>query len=135
MGHESSIQMAELLKGEPSTLQTKGLIMLAQNQDKNFNSVDKRFENVESKLDRIIVMIQENKVSTDKRIEILKKEIALTLTERSAANEERFKKVEDATESITFYAKNPKALKVVGVAILIVIAYLVGHSELINKFL
>ena len=56
-------------------------------------------------------MIQENKASTDKRIEILKKEIALTLTERSAANEERFKKVEDATESITFYAKNPKSSK------------------------
>ena len=57
MNHESANQMEQLLKGEPSTLQTKGLVMLAQNQDKNFGSVDKRFENVEGKLDKIIEMI------------------------------------------------------------------------------
>ena len=38
MKRESTNQMDELLKGEPPTLQTKGLLMLARNQDKKLRN-------------------------------------------------------------------------------------------------
>ena len=135
MNHKSANQMEQLLKGEPSTLQTKGLIMLAQNQDENFGAVDKRFQNVEGKLDKIIELIKTNKESTDERIELLKIETKKGCEDLETKIEGRFKNIETDTESLSYFNKHPKILKTIAVAILIVIAYLLGNKEIISQYL
>lgn len=135
MNHKSANQMEQLLKGEPSTLQTKGLIMLAQNQDENFGAVDKRFQNVEGKLDKIIELIKTNKESTDERIELLKIDTKKGCEEHKLKLEGRFKNIETDTESLSYFNKHPKVLKTIAVAILIVIAYLLGNKEIISQYL
>ena len=127
--------MEQLLKGEPSTLQTKGLIMLAQNQDENFGAVDKRFQNVEGKLDKIIELIKTNKESTDERIELLKFDTKKGCEDLETKIEGRFKNIETDTESLSYFNKHPKVLKTIAVAILIVIAYLLGNKEIISQYL
>ena len=54
----------------------------------------------------------------------------------------RFKKVEAATEAIDFYIRNPKIFKIliqvlkwISIAAAILIAYAIGHSEIIEKLL
>lgn len=135
MNHKSANQMEQLLKGEPSTLQTKGLIMLAQNQDENFGAVDKRFQNVEGKLDKIIELIKTNKESTDERIELLKFDTKKGCEDLETKIEGRFKNIETDTESLSYFNKHPKVLKTIAVAILIVIAYLLGNKEIISQYL
>lgn len=135
MNHKSANQMEQLLKGEPSTLQTKGLIMLAQNQDENFGAVDKRFQNVEGKLDKIIELIKTNKESTDERIELLKIDTKKGCEDLETKIEGRFKNIETDTESLSYFNKHPKVLKTIAVAILIVIAYLLGNKEIISQYL
>ena len=74
MSNESAAQMEELLKGVKPSLLSKGLNMLATNQDKNFMSVDKRFDDLNNKVDRVLHLLEENKKDTDKRIETIKQD-------------------------------------------------------------
>lgn len=135
MCHESQKQMEELLKDERSTLQTKGLMMLSINQDKNFNSVDKRFENVEEKLDRIIGLIEMNKQATDDRIDQLKKQSALNCAEHKRALQDDIDSLKVTTEDISYFKRHPKLLQGLAILILITIAFVVGKTDLIEKIL
>jgi hypothetical protein len=135
MCHESAKQMEQLLQGAKSTLQTKGLVMLAENQDKNFNSVDKRFANVEVKLDKIIELIGANKKATDERIEQLKKEWSSNCADRNKLLKADIELLKLATEDISYFKRNPKFLQGVAILILIIIAFVVGKTDVIEKFL
>ena len=135
MCHESAKQMEQLLQGAKSTLQTKGLVMLAENQDKNFNSVDKRFANVEVKLDKIIELIGANKKATDERIEQLKKESSSNCAESNKLLKADIELLKLATEDISYFKRNPKFLQGVAILILIIIAFVVGKTDIIEKFL
>lgn len=135
MCHESQKQMEELLKDERLTLQTKGLMMLSINQDKNFNSVDKRFENVEEKLDRIIDLIEMNKQATDDRIDQLKKQSALNCAEHKRTLKDDIDSLKAATEDISYFKRHPKILQGLSILILITIAFVVGKTDLIEKIL
>ena len=124
MKRESTNQMDELLKGEPPTLQTKGLLMLARNQDKNFETVDKRFENVEEKLDKIIMLIERNKQSTDDQIDS-HKEICF----------DKIKELELQNETVDYFSRHPKVLAFIGILLLIIVAFSMGRSDLISTII
>ena len=101
MSNESAAQMEELLKGVKPSLLSKGLNMLATNQDKNFMSVDKRFDDLNKKVDRVLNLLEENKKDTDKRIETVKQDSLIRCEQHKKEINERFKDVEESTETFT----------------------------------
>ena len=109
--------------------------MLAANQDKNFMSVDKRFDDLNKKVDRVLNLLEENKKDTDKRIETIKQDSLIRCEQHKKEINERFKDVEESTETITYFKKHPNFLKYIAVAILIIIAYILGNKEIIDKFI
>lgn len=135
MSNDSAAQMEELLKGVKPSLLSKGLNMLATNQDKNFMSVDKRFDDLNKKVDRVLHLLEENKKDTDKRIETIKQDSLIRCEQRKKEISERFKDVEESTETFAFFTKHPSFIKYIAVAILIVIAYILGHKEILDKFI
>ena len=135
MSNESAAQMEELLKGVKPSLLSKGLNMLAANQDKNFMSVDKRFDDLNKKVDRVLNLLEESKKDTDKRIETIKQDSLIRCGQHEKEINERFKDVGESTETFTFFTKHPSFIEYIAVAILIVIAYILGHKEVINKFI
>ena len=135
MSNESAAQMEELLKGVKPSLLSKGLNMLAADQDKNFMSVDKRFDDLNKKVDRVLNLLEENKKDIDKRIETIKQDSLIRCGQHKKEINERFKDVEESTETFNFFTKHPSFIKYIAVAILIVIAYILGHKEVINKFI
>ena len=135
MSNESAAQMEELLKGVKPSLLSKGLNMLAANQDKNFMSVDKRFDDLNNKVDRVLNLLEENKKDTDKRIETIKQDSLIRCEQHKKEINERFKDVEESTETFTFFTKHPSFIKYIAVAILLIISYILGHKEILDKFI
>ena len=135
MSNESAAQMEELLKGVKPSLLSKGLNMLAANQDKNFMSVDKRFDDLNKKVDRVLNLLEENKKDTDKRIEIVNQDSIDRLELYKKQVNATFEEIEESTETFTFFTKHPHFIKYIAVAILIIIAYILGHKEIIDELL
>lgn len=135
MSNESAAQMEELLKGVKPSLLSKGLNMLAANQDKNFMSVDKRFDDLNKKVDRVLNLLEENKKDTDKRIEIVKQDSIDRLELYKKQVDATFEEIEESTETFTFFTKHPSFIKYIAVAILIVITYIIGRNGIIDKFI
>lgn len=137
MCHESINQMNEILSGDKPTNVTKGLKLLAMNQDKNFNSVDKkfdkvdeRFESVEEKLDIILDTIKSFQGITDIKIDKLQKESTARCEEHKKELKEKFCKIDSVTEDLTYFKKNPKLFIILIVAIVLIIGYALGTSDI-----
>lgn len=135
MSNDSAAQMEELLKGVKPSLLSKGLNMLATNQDKNFMSVDKRFDDLNKKVDKVLNLLEENKKDTEKRIEIVKQDSLDSLELHKKEVDAKFDKIEKSTETFTYFSKHPKLIKYIAVAILIIISYVLGHKEIIENFI
>jgi hypothetical protein len=135
MSNESAAQMEELLKGVKPSLLSKGLNMLAANQDKNFMSVDKRFDDLNKKVDRVLNLLEQNKRDTDNRIEEIKQDSLKRDINNKENIDARFKKIEESTETIAYFKKHPNFIKYIAVAILLIISYILGHKEILDKFI
>ena len=135
MSNDSAAQMEELLKGVKPSLLSKGLNMLATNQDKNFMSVDKRFDDLNKKVDKVLNLLEENKKDTEKRIEIVKQDSLDSLELHKKEVDAKFDKIEKCTETFTYFSKHPNFIKYIAVAILIIISYVLGHKEIIENFI
>ena len=135
MCHESESQMAELLKGEPPTLLSKGLNMLATNQDKNFLSIDKRFKNIDDKLEELLNLLKLDKKDTDKKFIQMEQHISeqvkqriLNCAEHKKELEEKFEEIEQDTELLVFFQKYPKLLMAIGLLLIFTIGYFIGSE-------
>lgn len=137
MGHnESATQMDELLKGVKPTILSKGLNMLAMNLDKidgKFNDMDEKFKSLDEKLDDILEMISENKIYYEKQISVIENKLSDKCEAHKTEIENRIKNVENNQETIDFFKRHPNILKIVGGAILIIISYMLGGTDITIK--
>jgi len=143
MCHESEGQMEELLKGEPPTLLSKGLNMLAKNQDKNFMSIDKRFKNIDDKLEELLDLLKMDKKDTDRKFQNMENHIQeqvkkrnLDCIEHKKEISEKFDEIEENTELLVFFQKHPKLLIFMGISLIFILGYAFGSEfniiDLIN---
>ena len=143
MCHESEGQMEELLKGEPPTLLSKGLNMLAKNQDKNFMSIDNRFKNIDDKLEELLDLLKMDKKDTDRKFQNMENHIqeqvkkrSLDCAEHKKEISEKFNEIEDNTELLVFFQKHPKLLIFMGISLIFILGYAFGSEfniiDLIN---
>ena len=123
MCKELERQMAEMLKGSKPTITTKAINILAMD-------IDKKFANVDNKLDNILVLLKENKTDTDAKI----KQLRDSQIESCASHQNNFnKKISDLNkdvETFNFFSKHPNILKFVGFVILFLIGIIIGKSDL-----
>ena len=134
--NESATQMGELLKGERPTILSKGLNMLAMNLDKidgKFNDMDKKFKSLDKKLDDILEMISENKIYYEKQISVIENKFSDKCNVYKVDIEKRIKNIESNQETIDFFKRHPNILKIVGGAILIIISYMLGGTDITIK--
>ena len=134
--NESATQMGELLKGERPTILSKGLNMLAMNLDKidgKFNDMDEKFKSLDEKLDDILEMISENKIYYEKQISVIENKLSDKCEAHKTEIENRIKNVENNQETIDFFKRHPNILKIVGGAILIIISYMLGGTDITIK--
>ena len=119
MCKELERQMAEMLKGSKPTITTKAINILAMD-------IDKKFANVDNKLDNILVLLKENKTDTDAKIKQLR--------DSQILHQNNFnKKISDLNkdvETINFFSKHPNILKFVGFVVLFLIGIIIGKSDL-----
>lgn len=141
MCHESTNQMNEILAGSKPTNLTKGLKLLAMNQDKNFDSVDKnfikvdkKFELVDVKLDLILKTIQDNKIDTDKNINTIKTNQDNYCKEHRKELAVKFKQIDDNTEVVSFFSTHPKLLLIIGLGLIFLIGFAFGHNKILELF-
>lgn len=134
--NESATQMGELLKGERPTILSKGLNMLAMNLDKidgKFNDMDEKFKSLDEKLDDILEMISENKIYYEKQIGVIENKFSDKYNVHKVEIEKKIKNIESNQETIDFFKKHPNILKIVGGAILIIISYMLGGTDITIK--
>lgn len=152
MCHESATQIAELLEGIKPTVLTKGLKMLATNQDKNFLSLEKNMlnmsNNFDNKLSEIISLIKSNKIDTDEKLENNKNDtdeklekLQIESTTRCEDHKKelasKFKEIDKNTEVMTFFDRHPIILNILGITfkviafiLLFILAYSFGHENI-----
>lgn len=134
--NESATQMGELLKGERPTILSKGLNMLAMNLDKidgKFNDMDEKFKSLDEKLDDILEMISENKIYYEKQIGVIENKFSDKCNIHKVEIEKKIKNIENNQETIDFFKRHPNILKIVGGAILIIISYMLGGTDITIK--
>ena len=128
MWHESAKQMETLFEGAKITTTITGLKLLAENQDKNFHSLEK-------KLIEVLDLLKSDKISNDKKFADLKQENTVRCDEHKKELAAKFKEIDKDTEVMTFFGKHPKILKTIGIAVLIVLVYSLGNTKFIELIL
>ena len=123
MCKELERQMAEMLKGSKPTITTKAINILAMD-------IDKKFANVDNKLDNILVLLKENKTDTDSKIKELRDSQIKTCIEHKDELKKKFSELDKDVETLNFFTKHPNILKFIGVVILFLIGIIIGKSDL-----
>lgn len=123
MCKELEKQMSEMLKGSKPTITTKAITILAMD-------IDKKFANVDNKLDNILVLLKENKTDTDSKIKELKDSQIKTCSEHKDELKKKFSELDKDVETLNFFTKHPNILKFIGVVILFLIGIIIGKSDL-----
>lgn len=123
MCKELERQMAEMLKGSKPTITTKAINILAMD-------IDKKFENVDNKLDNILVLLKENKTDTDIKIKELRDSQIKTCTDHKEELRKKFSELDKDVETINFFTKHPNILKFVGIVVLFLVGIIIGKSDL-----
>lgn len=123
MCKELEREMAEMLKGSKPTITTKAINILAMD-------IDKKFANVDNKLDNILVLLKENKTDTDSKIKELRDSQIKTCMEHKEETKKKFNELDKDVETLNFFTKHPKILKFVGIVVLFLIGIIIGKSDL-----
>jgi hypothetical protein len=121
MRNEFEKQMSEMLNGSRPTTTTKAIKIFAMD-------IDKKFANVDEKLDSILDHLKEIRITTDKRID----NIMIGCTAHKIELNKKFEALDNNMETINYFQKHPNILKFVGVALLIVIGYVIGNADSID---
>ena len=123
MCKELEKQMSEMLKGSKPTITTKAITILAMD-------IDKKFANVDNKLDNILILLKENKTDTDSKIKELRDSQIKTCSEHKDELKKKFSELDKGVETLNFFTKHPNILKFIGVVILFLIGIIIGKSDL-----
>ena len=92
--------------------------------------IDKKFANVDNKLDNILVLLKENKTDTDSKIKELRDSQIKTCSEHKDELKKKFSELDKDVETLNFFTKHPNILKFIGVVILFLIGIIIGKSDL-----
>ena len=117
--------------------------MLAKNQDKNFMSIDKRFKNIDDKLEELLDLLKMDKKDTDRKFQNIENHIqgqfkkrSLDCAEHKKEISKKFDEIEDNTELLVFFQKHPKLLIFMGISLIFILGYAFGSEfniiDLIN---
>ena len=123
MCKELEKQMSEMLKGSKPTITTKAITILAMD-------IDKKFENVDNKLDNILVLLKENKTYTDLKIKELRDSQNQTFSDHKEEIKKKFGELDKNVETINFFSRHPYILKFIGIVILFLVGIIIGKSDL-----
>lgn len=112
MGNELEKSVAEILNGTKQNITSKAIKLLAMD-------LDQKFENVDKKLDTIVLMLKTDKEESKKEIKCIN---------------ERIDKQEKKLEVVAFFSKHPKLLIILAVGLIFLIGFTIGHSKFLEIF-
>ena len=118
-------QLNELLAGTKPTQTTKALKIQAM-------YIDKKFSNIEDKLDLILDKIDENKLETDKQLSKIRDEQAQNCVRHKTDLNTRLNELDEKTEIVGFFTKHPKLLIILGIGLVFLIGFAFGYGKIMD---
>lgn len=118
-------QLNELLAGTKPTQTTKALKIQAM-------YIDKKFSNIEDKLDLILDKIEENKLETDRQLSKIRDEQAQNCVKHKTDLSNRLNELDEKTEVVGFFTKHPKILIIAGIGLVFLIGFAFGYGKIID---
>ena len=118
-------QLNELLAGTKPTQTTKALKIQAM-------YIDKKFANIEDKLDLILDKIEENKLETDRQLSKIRDEQAQIWVSHKTDLDTRLNELEEKTEIVGFFTKHPKLLIILGIGLVFLIGFAFGYGKIMD---
>jgi len=118
-------QLNELLAGTKPTQTTKALKIQAM-------YIDKKFSNIEDKLDIIIDKIEENKKETDEKLKTIRAEQSQNCFNHKTEVNQRLNDLDDKTEVVGFFTKHPKILIIAGLGLMFLIGFAFGYGKIMD---
>ena len=118
-------QLNELLAGTKPTQTTKALKIQAM-------YIDKKFANIEDKLDLILDKIDENKLETDKQLSKIRDEQAQNCVRHKTDLNTRLNELDEKTEVVGFFTKHPKILVIAGIGLIFLIGFAFGYGKIMD---
>ena len=118
-------QLNELLAGTKPTQTTKALKIEAM-------YIDKKFANIEDKLDLILDKIEENKLETDKQLSKIRDEQAQNCVRHKTDLSNRLNELDEKTEVVGFFTKHPKILIIAGIGLIFLIGFAFGYGKIMD---
>lgn len=118
-------QLNELLAGTKPTQTTKALKIQAM-------YIDKKFANIEDKLDLILDKIEEHKLETDKQLSKIRSEQSQSCIRHKTDLDNRLNKLDEKTEVVGFFTKHPKILIIAGLGLIFLIGFAFGYGKIMD---
>ena len=118
-------QLNELLAGTKPTQITKALKIQAM-------YIDKKFSNIEDKLDLILDKIEENKLETDRQLSKIRDEQAQNCVRHKTDLNTRLNELDEKTEVVGFFTKHPKLLIIAGIGLIFLIGFAFGYGKIMD---
>ena len=118
-------QLNELLAGTKPTQTTKALKIQAM-------YIDKKFANIEDKLDLILDKIEENKLETDKQLSKIRDEQAQNCVRHKTDLNNRLNELDEKTEIVGFFTKHPKILIIAGIGLIFLSGFAFGYGKIMD---
>ena len=118
-------QLNELLAGTKPTQTTKALKIQAM-------YIDKKFANIEDKLDLILEKIEGNKKETDEKLKTIRSEQTQNCFAHKKEVDKRLDDLDDKTEVIGFFTKHPKILIIAGIGLIFLIGFAFGYGKIMD---
>lgn len=118
-------QLNELLAGTKPTQTTKALKIQAM-------YIDKKFANIEDKLDLILDKIEEHKLETDRQLSKNRAEQTQNCVRYRTDLNTRLNELDDKTEIVGFFTKHPKILIIAGIGLVFLIGFAFGYGKVMD---
>ena len=118
-------QLNELLAGTKPTQTTKALKIQAM-------YIDKKFANIEDKLDLILDKIDENKRETDEKLKTIRSEQSQNCMKHKKEVNNRLDDLDVKTEVVGFFTKHPKILIIAGIGLIFLIGFAFGYGKIMD---
>lgn len=118
-------QLNELLAGTKQTQTTRALKVQAMYIDKKFNQLDE-------KLDLILEKIEGNKKETDEKLKTIRSEQAQNCFAHKKEVDNRLDDLDDKTEVVGFFTNHPKILIIAGIGLVFLIGFAFGYGKILD---
>ena len=94
--------------------------------------IDKKFANIEEKLDLILDRIEENKRETDEKLKTIRAEQSQNCIKHKKDVSNRLDDLDEKTEVVGFFTKHPKILIIAGIGLIFLIGFAFGYGKIMD---